>query len=468
MKQPPNLFTWSTQMIDKVELRKFVLVCIVLGLATSGIAQNSASTARQKLLQTVRQAKKESSDMSAALISSLIKSIKNGKGAFVSEELVPDYISFLKDGNIYVQRLGAIGLNAIKSPKAVEPLFEYVKNKNYADWEKRLQDMRSNMNPSYQEGSQHQFECDNFRTVVNTLGELGDSRVVPFLIELYKSTNAESLEIMLPVGQALGKLGAIKELFDMVPDADNKLLLYISDALKAVKDPNKVPELKSAIKDPNKHIMIRDFAVSTLAGIKTTGVSEFIIDIINDRNYPVSVRRTAAVAASQIKDPAIEKTLLVYARDPKSPIRYDAFVGLIKCMPDKYVNRLFEIIMDPNEGLYFKQRLMGNVYHLIPQDQLKKCRKQLHNCLNASDQDGRPIDHVRVFAWHQINKVFKEEPSVVLNDRSSGGTIRSTILERVVKENKNLKFQERLKKADEETQRIVRVYDDKRKSEAKD
>jgi len=461
-------------MNDEIKSRKLALVIfIVFGLVTSGIARNSPSTARQKLLQTVRQAKKETGYMSNALISPLIESIEKDKGAYLSEELMPDYISFLKDKNIFVQRLGVAGLRAIKSPKAVEALFEYVKNKDYADWEKRLQDL---MNPNNKESWQLQYELDTFRKVVNALGESGDSRFVPFLTELFKSTNPQSLQIMMPVGKALGKLGATRELFEMIPDvdiemipdADRDFLLCISEALRAVKDPNKVPELKSIIKNPNKNIVIREFAVSSLARIKAAGVSEFIIDIINDRNYPVSMRRTAVGAASQIKDPAVEKILLAYAQDPNSPIRYNAFAGLMKRMPDKYIDRLFEIITDPNEELRFKQQLTANFYHLIPQDQLKKCRKHFYNCLNASDRDGRPIDEIRIVAWEQINKVFKEEPSVILNNRSSAGTIHSIILERVVKENKNLKLQERLKKADEEMQRIVIVYNNKHIPEEKD
>jgi len=451
---------------NRIKLLKLALaICIILGLVTSGIAQNNPLTARQKLLQTVRQAKKETGYMSAALISPLIKSIETGKDEYVCEELMPDYISFLKDKNIFVQRLGVTGLRAIKSPKAVEALFEYVKNKDYADWEKRLQDL---MNPNNKESWQLQYELDTFRKVVNALGESGDSRFVPFLTELFKSISPQSLQIMIPVGQALGKLGATKELFEMIPDvdiemipdADRDLLLCISEALRAVKDPNKVPELKSIIKDPNKNIVNREFAVSSLARIKAAGVSEFIIDIINDRNYPVSMRRTAVGAASQIKDPAVEKILLAYAQDPNSPIRYNAFAGLMKRMPDKYIDRLFEIITDPNEEQYFKQQLTANFYHLISQDQLKKCRKQLYDCLNASNRDGRPIDEIRIVAWEQINKVFKEEPSVVLNSRNSGNII-SAILKRIGKENKNLKPPERLKKAEEEMQRIVSVYDDK-------
>ncbi len=461
-------------MNDNIKLLKRALrISIVLGLVTSGIAQNSSSTARQKLLQTVREAKKETGYMSAALISPLIKSIETGKGEFVSEELVPYYTLFLKDDNIYVQRLGVVGLNAIKSPKAVEALFDYVKNKDYVDWEKRLQDL---MNPNNKESRQLQYELDTFRTAIDALGESGDSRFVSFLTELFKSTNPQSLQIIMPVGQALGKLGATRELFEMIPDvdfemipdADRDLLLCISEALRAVKDPNKVPELKSIIKDPNKKIVIREFAVSSLSGIKAAGVTEFIIDIINDRNYPVSMRRTAVGAVSQIKDPAVEKTLLVYAQDPNSPIRYNAFAGLVKRMPDKYVDRFFEIIMDPNEELDFKRRFISDFNNLIPQDQLKKCRKHFYNCLKASDRDGRPIDHIRVFAWCQINKFFNEEPSVILNDRNSAHSIRYEILERIGKENKNLNYQERLKKSDEETQRIVNVYDDKQKSEEKD
>ena len=250
-------------MNDRIKLPKLALaICIILGLVTSGIAQNNPLTARQKMLQTVRQAKKETGYMSAALISPLIKSIETGKDEYVCEELMPDYISFLKDKNIFVQRLGVTGLRAIKSPKAVEALFEYVKNKDYADWEKRLQDL---MNPNNKESWQLQYELDTFRKVVNALGESGDSRFVPFLLELFKSTNPQSLQIMIPVGQALGKLGATKELFEMIPDvdiemipdADRDLLLCISEALRAVKDPNKVPELKSIIKDPNTNFVIR-------------------------------------------------------------------------------------------------------------------------------------------------------------------------------------------------------------------
>jgi HEAT repeat protein len=456
-------------MIDKIKHRKLTFViCIVLGLVTSGIAQDSVSIARQKLLQTVSQAKKETGYMSAALISSTIESIKTGKGEFVTEELVPDYTSFLKDKNIFVQRLGVEGLKAVKSPKAIEALFEYVKNKDYADWEKRLQESESNRNPKPEESMQIQLEFTIFRTAVYVLGESGESRFVPFLLELFKSSNPNSLEIMVPVEQALGRLGATKELFEMIPDADRNFLFHISNALRAVKDPNKTPELKSIIEDSNANIMARSLAVSTLSGIKANGVTEFIIDVINDKNYPVTIRQTAVGAASQIKNPAVEEILLEHAKNTNSSLRYFALVGLLRRAPDKYIDSFFETIMDPNEKLDFKRRLASELNQSIPQDQLKKYRKQLFDCLNASDRDGRPVDDIRVFAWCQIKKVFNEEPSVVINDKNSAHPIRYEILQRMEKESKNLNYQQRLKKADEETQRIVSVYDEKQNSEEKD
>jgi len=452
-------------MDDKIKFRKLTLgLFIVLVLVTTGIAQNSPSTARQKLLQAVRDAKKETGYMSAALISPLIKSIEAGKDELVSEELVPDYISFLKDENIFVQRLGVAGLSAIKSPKAVEALFEYVKNKDYADWEKRLQEL---MNPNNTESWQLQYELETFRKAVDALGESGDKRFVPFLLGLFKSTNPEQVQIIAPIGQALGKLGATRELFDMVTEANNQLFMHIHYALKSVKDPNKVPELKLIINDPNENSMVRCFAVSTLSGIEAAGVSEFIIGIINDRNYPIEIRQTAMGTASQIKDPAAEEILLAHAQDANSPLRHPAFVGLLRCMPEKYINRFFETIMDPNEELNFKQQLTSEFNHSIKQEQLKKYRKQLYDCLNASDRDGHPNDDIRVFAWRQIHKVFNEKPSVVLSDRNSGHPIRSDILDTIGKENKNLNYQQRLTKAEEETQHIVSVYDEQ-KSEEKD
>jgi HEAT repeat protein len=454
------------KMNEKIKSLKPALVtCIVLGLVTNGVARNRPLTARQKLLQAVGQAKKETGYMSAALISPLIKSIETGKGEYVSEELMPDYISFLRDKNIFVQHLGVAGLRAMKSPKAVEALFEYVKNKDYADWEKRLRDL---MNPNNKESWQLQYELETFRKAVDALGESGDSRFVPFLSELLKSTNPDLVQIIAPVGQALGKLGATRELFDMIREADNNLLVIIHHALKSVKDPNKVPELKTVINDPNENTMVRCLAVSTLSGIEAAGVSEFVIGIINDQKYPMEIRQTATGAASQIKDPTVEKTLLVYMQDRDSPFRYSAFVGLLRSMPEKYVGRFFKTIMDPNEELDFKRHLISDFNQSIQQDRLKKYRKQLYDCLNASDRNGRPIDNIRVFAWCQINKVFNEEPSIVLNDRSSAGTIHSVILERMVKENKNLNYQERLKKAEEEIQNIVGVYDNKQELEEKD
>lgn len=452
-------------MNEKTKSLKLILaICIVLGLVTTGIAQNSPSTTRQKLLQTVGQAKKETGYMSAALISPLIKSIEAGKDEFVTEELVPDYISFSKDKNIFVQQLGVAGLSAVKSPKAVEALFEYVKNKDYADWEKRLKDL---MNPNNTESWQLQYELETFRKAVDALGESRDKRFVPFLLELFKSTNPNSAQIIAPVGQALGKLGATRELFDMVPEANTQLFIYIHYALKSVKDPNKVPELKTIINDPNENTMVRCFAVSTLSGIEAAGVSEFLISIINDQNYLIEIRQTAMGAASLLKDPAAEKTLLVYAQDRDSPLRYSAFVGLLRCMPDKYIDRFFETIMDPNEELNFRRQLISEFNQSIQQDLLKKYWKQLHDCLNASDRNGRPVDEIRIVAWEQINKVFQEEPSVVLNDRNSG-TILNAILDRITKENINLSYQEKLKKAEEETQRIVSVYDDEQKSQTND
>jgi len=401
-------------------------------------------------------------------IHSVIQSIGKPYDIYTSDKLLPDYISFLNDKDGEVQVLGATRLCSLKSPKSVDALVKYLQSKDFGKMEKMI---------SAGEITEQDRLCYLWAApmAIMALGEIGDKSVIPFLESL------RSIDFHLewgwgPVEKALAKLGALKSLSSVPAGVDDRQIGRAVEAIQGIEDPNLAPELMATVRNKMVALSIRCAAMYALGGISSPGIAEFLFEVINDSNCPEGLRLSAATSAvtmvSRTKDPIVEKRLLVYAENPSSNIRPNVLLQLAICMPDKYLGRWFETIMDTNEDPEFRNKLVGMEGATFPSisiyihDILEAHRDLLYNCLNASDKNGRPMEKIRVETWLIINKILHEEPPLELMDEKlTYDELRYDFEMRFRRENINASADEIRRMVDEKIKSIVVKWQPQKESE---
>lgn len=384
-----------------------------------------------------------------------IEAMARGRALKVRDKLLPDFILFLDERDAQVQLLGARGLYILKSPKSKEILVRDLKRKDFFKLAKRVQ--ARDLKPL--EHRQLRWEIQASALAIWTLGKVGDESVIPLLKSLQEFELFQFEWGSYPVEEALAELGAIESLCNIPPHAEQWKIRRAAHTLANIRDPNKTGELMKTVRDENIADSIRHAAISALGGINSPGVPGFLIAVANDSSSDGYLRSSAAVAAGKTQNRSVERPLLVHARNPDSDIRAYAFVGLVLCVPDKYLDRWFEILVDPNEHLEFRERLAG-MESYVPRDLLRDRRKELYNCLSAADKNGQPIDKIRTRTWCLINNLYKEEPEITLTTKSSRVTssLRHPIETRIRQSNPRIGYNELRTKVDEVIEQLVSVY----------
>ncbi|MBC8469463.1 MAG: hypothetical protein H8D56_08320 [Planctomycetes bacterium] len=432
-------------------------ICLLLGLVVlpTTVVRSAVKPKlpREWMLKVIENAKEGNRQELDGIIESIDITIERAKSVSVSKELLPEFVWCLKDKDAQVQLLGTRALYAIRSPEGTKALHTYLKGKN-------LRNLHEKVEKKQIDDIQYVFEMQASVAAVMALGESGDKSAIPLLKSLQGIRDLGTEMISNPVEMALAQLGAYKSLMNIPPDADEEKIMNASTVVRKIRDPNKIPELIATSKDTKIADDIRGAAIDALAEINPPRIANLYIDIIRDPNNSKALRCVTAMAAGRTKDGSIEKHLLIYANDSKSDIRPYAFIGFVICRPEIYLDRWFEKIMDPNEDMEFRKRIVGIRY--VPYSLLRSRRTQIYKCLNASDKDGRPIDEIRVKVWRMINELFNEEATVTLTTRDSGvtGSMRHVINTRIMRKNYRLRFAETQKMVEEEIQRIVNVYNE--------
>jgi HEAT repeat protein len=227
---------------------------------------------RQALKQAVAQAKKGNrSDISSA-----IQYIEKSSKSFISDELIPDYISYLKDPNGQVQWLGAMGLYRINNPKATKELSNFLKGKNF----KKLQTMADEK--SRKDFTQISGEIYASIAAISALGLSGDKSYIP-LLESLQGVRILQMEGGSPVEGALAYLGAVDSLTNIPPDAEPEKIDRASGTVMNIRDPNRVPQLMATARNPKIAHSIRHSALMAIGEIGKSnppGTSDFFNQVI--------------------------------------------------------------------------------------------------------------------------------------------------------------------------------------------
>jgi HEAT repeat protein len=400
-------------MNTKIKLGIIALGVCIVGMVVyyfipKGRVDSNTIALRQTLLQAVAEAKKGNRDILLQIISAIGK----GDKRYISEVLLPDYISFLKDSDGQVQWLAATGLYKSKSPKGTKPLFEYLKAKdirNLAEKAKKGQ------------VDEYQYGCGIYASVnaILALGESGDKSVIPLLESLQGIQELQMEWGPGPVEKALAQLGSFKSLSNIPPrspGADDTKIMRAASAIREIRDPKMVPQLIATVKDRNCAENIRAAAISALGEIKDVDSLPFILSVVNDPNYPEMVREDAAKEASKAHQPDAEEALLNMAKSSDSEIRIDGLFQLAKLNNEKYMPNIIKIVVDKTVPLEERTELSIRIANRTEPEELKPHVEMLRSGLKAVKEDNSPADEVRVFMWKALNKATGEEPKLELKD----------------------------------------------------
>lgn len=437
-----------------------VLFFLPVGVLAAGPPANDASegntaSARERLYQAVEATRGGDTQPLHAITHRLERKDPN----YLSTQLLPDYIALLKDKDAQVQMLGVQALGLLKDAESKDALCEYLQNKDMQAFKINLEQLRERDFSDESAIKQLLSEYQAISWAILALGRIGDKSVIPLLVSLREIVDWQIEWVGRPVEKALGDLGAVKALVAVPPDAEFSRISEVSGAITGIRDPNAVADLMAVVEDDR---ILNDFrlaALSALGAIGTPGVPDFLVRTLDDPNNSLDLRRRAAVAAGKTGSQAVETPLLRYARDRGSDIRPHAFLGLVLCRPEEYLDPWFTTIADPNEGRAFRERLSGAMSSL-PRRTLEGCRDALYACLYAVDRDGRPVDKIRVDMWCVISNVFREEPTVVLTAQSTRmrERMRQPIETRMRQENPRQAPRELRAKVDEAIDRLIIVY----------
>jgi len=384
-------------------------ICLVLGTiapVTIGSPGEDPNSIREKLHQAVENAKKDVRKESELL--EIIDALGTDEGLPVSKELLPDFVSFLKEKDPRLQVLGTKGLYVLKSPKSKEALTKYLKGKDFA---KLATKVRTGQPCSA-------WEIRAAMVSILVLGEIGDKSAIPLLESLRGVKELHEWGVD-PVERALAKLGpeGIRSLCNLGPKTDYDQILKATAALRGVSDPNTVPALIETVKDTNRAEEIRVAALGALGNMKDVNAIPFILATMMDVAQPKYLRICAAVWAGRTHLPEAEEAILKILDDPNcGSSRISCLMGLVRLNSGKYVPKILKIVLDESAPLEEREILSGQMANAMEPKELKPHAEMLRMGIKAIKKGGSPADTIRVYMWKALHRATGEEPPLELMD----------------------------------------------------
>jgi HEAT repeat protein len=354
----------------------------------------------------------------------------NRRDLKISDALLPDFASFLRDPDPQVQLLGATGLRALANPKSAKPLMKYLYAVDTSSFHPKPE--VQNAPVTEMQAKRILWTWQAVSTAAAALGDLGDASAIPAIERVKDCPSFGSRD---SVTDTLSKLGAVRSIARLPHDATREQKSQASSMMSNVRDPKKVPELMRVVRDKKAGEGVRAGAVAALGEINPPGVAKFLVSVFQDGSYPASIRYSALSAAGKTHDPNVEEPLLRFTDDPDYRVRVGALTALVMCSPPKYISRWFDAIMDTRESTTYRAEFLMLVGDL-PAEFMRTQKQQFYRCLEATDVDGKPNDQIRATAWYQINRIFREQAPVTFSGPDSHfastvtGQIRRALMRR--------------------------------------
>ena len=156
---------------------------------------------------------------------------------------------------------------------------------------------------------------------VEALGQIGDARVVPSLLNTLKDPN---IQVQYVTIKALGELRdarAVKPLVEALKHPDPGMVSVAAQALSELRDARAVEPLITILANA-EHGVFRMGAIQTLGALKDPRATSLLIDQLDDSS--VQVRRIATEALGEIEDRGAIAPLLKMLNDQSAEVRWAA------------------------------------------------------------------------------------------------------------------------------------------------
>lgn len=176
------------------------------------------------------------------------------------------------------------------------------------------------------------------------LGQLGDARAVPALIEMIKDSY---WDVRKSVAKALEQSGsaAVPALIEALKNNDRDVRRYAAEALGQISDVRAVPALIEALQDRAWDV-VRQRAVDALRRLGNLSALDVLLESLL-ANYR-DVRRSAAQALGFLEDPQAVPALIKALEDNDRYVRKSAAEALGRLGDARAVPALIEALKDSN------------------------------------------------------------------------------------------------------------------------
>ena len=384
-------------------------------------------------------------------VAKLIRKLQRFEPKSVDRDALPVLKGFLEDDDADLQLVGAMGLYTVKDPSTKPAIVNFLEKKDFKELEKKA--IRGEIGER-----EYESYVKAATYAILTLGHIGDRDVVPLLKSL---RDVEDLKFEMgggPAHQALAQLGAVDTLTDVPVEADHREVSKAVNAIKEIRDPDKVPALMATVHDTTVASGVRHAALSAVGRINPSGIDDFLRGLLTDSETRESLQKSAAVVAGRSGRSQLEPLLLALAEVRKGPVAPYALAGLVLMKPDKYMKEWCADIMDPELDVDYRDRLVGLEFY-FSRELLRQHKEDLYAFLKAAMPDGSPVDEIRLHAWRLIYERFDEKPKLELSEVSKGTRARLRhLLEReFMLADPHMGVETRDRKLDEEIRQIVTI-----------
>lgn len=267
-----------------------------------------------------------------------------------------------------------------------------------------------------------------------------------------------------------GRAGLRALLDEAAQPLDDNQKAFLRSAINHVNDPALAVDLYACCKDPKYHKVAREAALWALGvtAKQSSDIEQMVINIAEDEKSDLrsmAIERLGDIGSSRARNTLLkfEKTL------PQEANAVQA--ALLTCETTNRLPGVIEVILSPKTSRHEKRRLWG-LLEGKTNPALLPYEKQLKDGMGVCDENGVPINDLRVRVWERLFSLTKAHYAVELDftdeqsfRRVAGGIIdclRSELNQRYAGKGK-YSYAQLEEMALEEAKTFIRKWDGQKK-----
>jgi HEAT repeat protein len=387
-----------------------------------------------------------------------------------SRKSLPQYHKYLQDENVFVQYLAVQVVAGLKDKSSAEPLRQFI-----MDTERGRKDLdalgEKNLDAL---GQKREFALAfASRTALAALGEIDEGSPINVKVLASQLMHDRPMEWGGGVAHsALAKKGraGLRALLDEAAQPlDDKQVRFLGSAMNEISDPALAVDLYACCKDQKYHTVARSSALWVLGKMakQSPDVEQMVISIAEDDKS--DLRSMAIGRLGYIGSSLSRKKLLEFEKAlPQEANAVQA--ALLMCDTTNRLPGVIEAFLSPKTPLAEKKRLWcllaGRAAELLP---------YAEQLLVVSDENGVPINDLRVSVWEMLFSLTKKRYPIEL-DASNEQVFQRVVQDITYSFEHELDHQDagkwkytdlqRKQMASEEAKKLIKKWDGQEKKES--